>query len=52
MKRIYKSGGQKRKEAASSRQSAAKLTKLTRFFWVAQADRPREDIPAEDATGQ
>ena len=34
MKRIYKSGAQKRKEAASSRQSAAKLTKLTRFFWL------------------
>ena len=52
MKRIYKSGAQKRKEAASSRQSAAKLTKLTRFFSVAQADRPSEDTPAEDATGQ
>ena len=33
MKRMYKSGAQKRKEAASSRQSAAKLTKLTRFFF-------------------
>ena len=52
MKRIYKSGAQKRKEAASSRQSAAKLTKLMRFFLVAQADRPSEDAPAEDATGQ
>ena len=52
MKRIYKSGAQKRKEAASSRQSAAKLTKLTRFFSVAQTDRPSEDTPAEDTTGQ
>ena len=52
MKRIYKSGAQKRKEAASSRQSTAKLTKLTRFFLVAQADRPSEDTPPEDATGQ
>ena len=52
MKRIYKSGSQKRKEAASSRQSAAKLTKLTRFFLVVQADRLSEDTPAEYATGQ
>ena len=52
MKRIYKSGAQNRKETASSRQSAAKLTKLTRFFLVAQANRPSEDTPAEDATGQ
>ena len=51
MKHIYKSGAQKRKEAASSRQSAAKLTKLTRFL-VAQADRPSEYTPAEDATEQ
>ena len=52
MKRIYKSGAQKRKEAASLRQSAAKLTILTCFFSVAQADRPDKDTPAEDATGQ
>ena len=52
MKCIYKSGTQKRKEAASSRQSPAKLTKLTRFFLVAQADRPSEDTPAENATEQ
>ena len=52
MKRIYKSGAPKRKEAASSRQSAAKLTKSTRFFLVAQADKPSEQTPAEDATGQ
>ena len=41
MNRIYKSGAQKRKEAASSRQSPAKLTNLRRYFLVAQADRPR-----------
>ena len=53
MKRIYKSGAQKRKEAASSRQSAAKLiNKVNAFFLVVQADRPSEDTPAEDATGQ
>ena len=52
MKRIYKSGAQKQKEAAVSRLSAAKLSKLTRFFSVAQADRPSEDTPAENATGQ
>ena len=52
MKRIYKSGAQKRKEASSLRQSAAKLAKLTRFFWAAQADKPSEDTPAKNATGQ
>lgn len=35
MKRYYKSGAQKRKEAASAAESVAKLTKLTKFFPVA-----------------
>ena len=52
MERIYKSGAQKRKEAASSRQSAAKLTKLMCFFSVAQAHRQSEETPAEKITGQ
>ena len=35
MKRSYKSGAQKRKEAASAKKSEEKLTKLTRFFGTA-----------------
>ena len=52
MKRIFKSGAQKRKEAASSKAISSEINKVNAFFLVAQADGPSEDTPAQDATGQ
>ena len=52
MKRSYKSGAQKRKEAASAKKSEEKLTKLTRFFGTAQdSTNPCKNAP-DVATAQ